>query len=190
MKIALEQLRNGDLVFFHNIGFQPMGWAIRALTKSYWNHVGIYNAGFVIEARKTVEKNSISKYLNRLFVLGIFRVKESSYASKEEYDKGIITACVRAEGHVGKNYDKKAILWLGVKYLTRGFLGWLLPQQYNPWQNREKFHCSELVCDCFYLTSSLVRNIFAGVKYPQEKCGTITPGDIAKRSEFIMGTDK
>ncbi len=188
-EILLKQLKNGDLVLFHNEGAVP--WAIRTFTHSWWNHVGVYKDGFVIEARVLVVKTSIYIYLeNPKFDIGIFRVKQSSYASKEEYDKAIITACTRAEGHIGKKYDKRAILWLGIKYLTRGFLGWLLPQQYNPWQNREEFHCSELACDSFYLTSSLKRNIFAGIKYPQAKCGTITPGDIAKRSEFIMGSEK
>ena len=190
MKIDIKQLRDGDLVLFHSNGFQPMGWAIRTLTKSYWNHAGIYSAGFVIEARKTVEKNSINKYLSKLFVLGIFRVKQSAYASVKEWIAGVNNACVRAEGHVGTKYDKRAIVWLGVKYLSRGFLGRLLPQRFNPWQNREEFFCSELVCACYYKTSSLVRNLFAGLKYPKAKCGTITPGDIGKRSKFVMGTNK
>ena len=192
MKIELENLRDGDLILFHSNGFQPMSWAIRTLTHSYWNHAGIYNAGFVIEARKTVEKNSIDKYLNDKFDLGIFRIKKESYLTGLEYKDGIQSATTYAEARVGSNYDKRAIVWLGIKYLSVGFLRRLVPQRFNPFNSREEFFCSELVCECYHKTSSLVKNLFAGKKYPNAKCGTITPRDISKsiNSQYIMGTNK
>jgi len=192
MKIEKENLSNGDLILFHSNGFQPMSWAIRTLTHSYWNHVGIINAGFVIEARKTVEKNSIDKYLNEKFDLGIFRIKKESYLTGLEYKDGIQSAVTYAEARVGSNYDKRAIVWLGIKYLSVGFLRRLIPQRFNPFQKREQFFCSELVCECYHKTSSLVKNLFAGKKYPKATCGIITPKDIGKSvwSEFIMGTNE
>ena len=192
MKIEKEKLKNGDSILFHSHGFQPMSWAIRTLTHSYWNHAGIYNAGFVIEARKTVEKNSIDKYLNEKFDLGIFRIKKESYSSITEYKDGIQSATTYAESRVGSNYDKRAILWLGIKYLSVGFLRRLIPQRFNPFQKREQFFCSELVCECYHKTSSLIKNLFAGKKYPNATCGTITPRDISKSicSIFVTGTNK
>jgi len=192
MKISIEDLRDGDLILFHSHGFQPMSWAIRTLTHSYWNHAGIYNAGFVIEARKTVEKNSIDNYLNEKFDLGIFRIKQSAFASVREWIAGVDTAVSTAENHVGKPYDKRAILWLGIKYLSVGFLRRLVPQRFNPFNSREEFFCSELVCECYHKTSSIVKNLFAGKKYPNAKCGTCTPRDISKsiNSQYIMGTNK
>ena len=192
MKISIEDLRDGDLILFHSHGFQPMSWAIRTLTHSYWNHVGIYNAGFVIEARKTVEKNSIDNYLNEKFDLGIFRIKKDSFLTGLEYKDGLQSATTYAEARVGSNYDKRAIVWLGIKYLSVGFLRKLIPQRYNPFQKREQFFCSELVCECYYKTSSIVKNLFAGLKYLLATCGTCTPKDIGKsiHSKWVMGTNK
>ena len=192
MKIELENLRDGDLILFHSHGFQPMSWAIRTLTHSYWNHAGIYNAGFVIEARKTVEKNSIDKYLNEKFDLGIFRIKKDSFLTGLKYKDGLQSATTYAEARVGSNYDKRAIVWLGIKYLSTGFLRRLIPQRFNPFQKREEFFCSELVCECYHKTSSLIKNLFAGLKHPEATCGTITPRDISKseNSFWVMGTNK
>ena len=193
MKIELEKLRDGDLILFHSRGFQPMSWAIRTLTHSYWNHAGIYNnKGFVIEARKMVEKNSIDNYLNKKFDLGVFRIKKESYSTAVEYKDGLQSATTYAEARVGSNYDKRAIVWLGIKYFSVGFLRRLVPQRYNPFQKREEFFCSELVCECYHKTSSLIKNLFAGKKHPNATCGTITPCDIGKsvHSKWITGTNK
>lgn len=192
MKISIEQIRNGDSILMHSRGIGS--WSIRTVTHSWWNHYAYYKDGFVIEARgKGVVKISINIYLdNPKIDLGIFRVKESAFASKEEYEKAIITSSNYVEAQVGKPYDKRAIAWLGIQYLTRGFLRWLIPQQYNPWQSRLEFFCSEMGCEGWHSTSSLVRNIFAGVKYPEAECGTITPCDIGKtiHSEWVAGTNK
>ena len=189
--MKIENISNGDLILFHSNGFQPMSWAIRTLTRSYWNHAGIFHKGFVIEARKTVEKNSIDKYLdNPKFDLGIFRVKQSAYKDVKQWIAGVDTAITSAEAQVGKSYDKRALIWLGIKYLTFGFLGKLF--HHNPLQKREEFFCSELVCECYHKTSSLVKNVFAGKKHPEATCGTITPRDIGKsvNSEWVAGTNK
>jgi len=191
MKISIEDLRNGDLILMHN--WSIMGWTIWTLTGSWWNHIAIYKDGFVIEARKGVVKNSIDIYLNNpKFDIGVFRVKESAFASKEEYEQAIITATNYAEAQVGKPYDKMAIIWIGILKLSRGFLRKIIPKRYNPWQSRFRFFCSELICECWWITSSLVKNLFAGKKYPKAKCGTCVPKDIAKsvHSEWVTGTNK
>ena len=192
MKIEIEKLKNGDSILMHSKGVGS--WAIRGVTCSWWNHYGYYKDGFVIEARgKGVVKTSIDVYINNpKFDLGIFRVKESAFASKQEYEQAIIISSNYAEAQVGKPYDKKAILWLGIRYLTRGFLRWLIPQRYNPWQSRLEFFCSELGCESWWMTSSIIKHLFAGKKYPDATCGTCTPKDIGKsvNSEFVMGTNK
>jgi len=192
MKISIKSFRNGDSVLMHSKGVGS--WAIRGVTCSWWNHYGYYKDGFVIEARgKGVVKTSIDVYINNpKFDLGIFRVKESAFASKQEYEQAIIISSNYAEAQVGKPYDKNAILWLGIRYLTRGFLRWLIPQRYNPWQSRLEFFCSELGCESWWMTSSIVKNLFAGLKYLLATCGTITPKDIGKsvHSEWVMGTNK
>ena len=192
MKIEKENLSNGDSILMHSKGVGS--WAIRSVTCSWWNHCGYYKDSFVIEARRNgVIKTSIDVYLNNpKFDLGIFRVKESAFASKEEYEQAILTSSNYVEDQVGKPYDRRAVAWLGIRYLTRGFLRWLIPQRYNPWQSRMEFFCSELSCEGWWMTSSIVKNLFVGLKYPNATCGTITPRDISKseNSFWVMGTNK
>lgn len=182
-------LRPGDLILFHTKGFSPISFGIRQLTQSFWNHIGIYieeintKSGFVIEALgKGVCKTSIDTYINnKNYILRVVKIKEEAFKDKEEYDKGIELIISRMSLSVGKKYDWWAIVWLGIKYLSRAY--WnkgakYVPQRFNPFQSRYKFFCSELVCENCYNISSKYPYLFQGKT--KQDCSTTTPKDIGK----------
>ena len=153
-------LRSGDLILFHTRGFSLISIGIRQLTQSYWNHIGmfvedVYKQGFVIEALgKGVVSTPIEKYIgNKWYDLKVIQIKEEAFEDKEEYDKGVALAISRMRLSIGKKYDWWAIVWLGIKYLSRAY--WNkgakhIPERFNPFQSRYKFFCSELVCESCY----------------------------------------
>ena len=193
-KIKKELLRQGDIILFHTRGFSPFSMVIRNLTQSFWNHAGIYIDYRVIEALGNgVVSTYIDTYIdNPKYFLKIIRLKQEAFASQYEYDLGIKVACKRAREKISTKYDWGAIIFLGIKYGFKAF--WnkgtkYVPKRFNPLQSREKFFCSELVCECFYGLSSLFDYLFQGET--KQKCDTTTPKDIGKSQnvEFIMGED-
>lgn len=192
-------LKSGDIILFHTKGFSIISWGIRGLTRSYWNHTGVYGEnhhkkGYIIEALgRGVVETPIDKYIgNKKYDLKVVRVRREAYKDEEEYDKGLAQVLRCMENAVGKKYDWWAIVFLGIKYSIRSF--WNrgakhIPQKYNPFQSRYKFFCSELVCRAFYQTSSIICNMFAGKKQPLATCSTITPKDINKsiNVDYIWG---
>lgn len=184
-------LHNGDIVLFHTKGFSPMSWAIRFLTRSFWNHVGIYTNGEVISAMpKEVMKMSLEYCLNKkIYTLKVVRLKKSAFKSKYEYKRGINTAVKRIEQQLGAKYDWFGITYLGMVYILRGIYDRIGKSfNFNPLQSRYKFFCSELVCEAYYELSSKYKCLFAGKKHPHQKCDTITPGDIDKSKNVVVIT--
>ena len=181
-------LRSGDLILFHTRGFSLISIGIRQLTQSYWNHIGmfvedVYKQGFVIEALgKGVVSTPIEKYIgNKWYDLKVIQIKEEAFEDKEEYDKGVALAISRMRLSIGKKYDWWAIVWLGIKYLSRAY--WNkgakhIPERFNPFQSRYKFFCSELVCESCYEISSKYPHLFQGKT--KQDCSTTTPKDIGK----------
>ena len=192
-------LRDGDILLFHTKGFSIISIGIRMLTESFWNHTGMYvvdpdSKGFVIEALgKGVVKTPIEKYIdNKSYVLRVVSLKQEAFKDQAEYQEGIKTAASRIRLTIGVKYDWMAIAYLGIVYLSKGL--WhkgfkKIPKRFNPLQSRNKFFCSELVCESCYKISSLHPQLFVGKT--KQKCDTTTPRDISKSPnvKWIVGFD-
>ncbi len=196
--IDKKLLLEGDLILFHTRGFSLISMGIRQLTQSFWNHVGlyykdVYKRGYVIEALGNgVVETPVEKYLEeKSHILKVVRVKKEAFESEVEYQRGLVTAISRMKFKIGAKYDWWAIVWLGFKYLGKG--SYKKAREYvpvgNPLQNRDKFFCSEIVCESFYNVSKLNPYMFAG--NTKATCDTTTPKDCgkAKTVEFITGKD-
>jgi hypothetical protein len=191
-------LKEGDLILFHTRGFSPISMAIRQLTQSFFNHIGLFvedidKRGYVIEALGDgVVKTPIERYLDeKKAILKVVRVKQEAFEDEFEYQRGIGTAIARMRTKVGAQYDWWAIVWLAFKYLGKG--SYKKAREFvpvgNPLQSREKFFCSEIVCESFYNVSTLNPFMFAGDNY--QTCDTTTPKDCgkAKTVRFVTGKD-
>ena len=195
--VAFDQklLLPGDILLFHAGGFSIISAAIRWLTESYWNHVGMYDGkGNVIEALMGagVVKTPLEKHIkNKSLIVVAVRFKEEAFVDLEEYSKGIRIAVTRMEAKVGAKYDAGAIVGLWIKLVLAGT--WKKGKQYapvlgNPFQRRERVFCSEAVCESCWLISSLYPMPFQGKT--KQMCDTTTPGDVAKANEtvrYVMG---
>lgn len=205
--IDITKIKSGDLLLVHTKGFQPISWAIRKLTGSYWNHVGtLIMSGTVLtkdglkcvyeiieSIGRGITRESLNKYLNeKKYAICIKRVKVSSFRSRKRYNKGLKIVLQRAYDSIGKRYDYGAIVYLGIKYLTRGFLRKIIPQCWNPFHSRYRFFCSEAVCSYWKGLSLMYKNLFAGTNHSRQDCSTITPKDIGKSKnvKFITGVNK
>lgn len=182
-----ENLRDGDLILFHTKGLSLISIGIRMLTESFWNHVGMYvidldKKCYVIEALGSgVAKTPIEKYIdNRNYILKVVAIKPEAFKDQQEYEKGLELAIERIRRTVGQKYDWWAIVWLGFKYAFKGT--YKKTRQFipigNPLQHREKFFCSEIVCESCYGISSIYPQLFAG--NTKQTCDTTTPKDISK----------
>lgn len=199
--IKKELLKSGDNILFHTKGLSLISIGIRMLTESFFNHVGKYvegeisKKGFVIEALgKGVAKTPIEKYLdNKNYILKVVRLKQEAFKDKEEYDKGLEISRQRLYDKIGQKYDFWAIVYLGILYISKAY--WnkgakYLPKRFNPFQGRQEFFCSELVCQCDYGISSLHPYLYQGKT--KQDCSTTTPKDIGKSDnvEYVCGEDK
>ncbi len=183
-----EILRDGDIILFHTKGFSLISIGIRLLTESFWNHCGmyveegIYRDGFVIEALGNgVVKTPIDKYINnKNYILKVVALKEEAFKDKEEYESGLKLATSKIRLSIGQKYDWWAIVWLGFKYAFKGT--YKKTRQFipvgNPLQSREKFFCSEIICESCYKISSINDYLFQGKT--KQTCDTTTPKDIGK----------
>ena len=189
-------LKDGDIFLFHAKGFNLFSMAIRELTQSYWNHCGlyysnVYKEGFIIEALGNgVVKNPVENYLaEKHSIIKVVRLKPEAFKDEQEYQQGIVTAISRMQEKIGSKYDWWGIVWLGFKYLFKG--AYKKTRQYvpvgNPLQSREKFWCSEIICEAFYKISSLYDYLFQG--NTKQTCDTTTPKDIGKSKlvQFVEG---
>lgn len=193
MEINTKLIKTGDALLVHSKGFKLIGWSIRKLTKSYFNHVAFIvkdiDKFYVIEANpRAVEVTSLSYYTKGKYDLKVVRLKVDSFKDKKEYNEAIKLAYKRIAKLVGKKYDFSALVFLSLKYMFKG----LFSNRTNRFQEREKFFCSESYCYSFNGSSSKVKNLFAGEKYTEAKCSIITPKDIGKsvNVEYICGIDK
>jgi|SRR3990167_748939 len=191
-------LKSGDIFFFHARGFNLFSMAIRQLTQSFWNHTGLYyidlfNNGFIIEALGGgIVKTPVEKYLGeKKSIVRVVRVRPEAFKNQPEYDSGLVVAINRVKNKIGFEYDWGAIAWLGIKYMFKGV--YKKGRRYipigNPLQNRERFFCSEIICEGFYGVSSLCPYLFQGKTL--QKCDTTTPKDIAKSGNVfhVAGKD-
>jgi len=181
-----ELLKSGDKILFHTKGFSPISLGIRMLTQSFWNHVGEYvkegSEGFVIEALpKGVAKNSIEKYIdNPSYILKAVRLKESAFKDETEYILGLRLSVKRMYDKIGKKYDTGAIVFLGIKYIFISLIRKTkkIAPNLNLFQSREKFFCSEAICESDYKISSVNPYLYQGST--KQNCSTTTPKDIGK----------
>lgn len=118
------------------------------------------------------------------------QLKQEAFKDKEEYTTGLSIITERMKKAIGTKYDWWAIVWLGILYTSKGLWSRLfkkLPKRFNPLQNRNKFFCSELVCQSCYEVSSLHPYLFQGKT--KQKCDMTTPKDISKSQwvKFMQG---
>jgi len=155
--------------------------------RQYEEKDGIW--AYVIEALgKGVVKTSIDKYVNnKKYILKVVRLREEAFKDHKEYIKGLATSRERMHDSIGSKYDYWAIVWIGLKYTIKGFFK---KTSVNLFQSREKFYCSELICENDYKISSLNPFMYRGTT--NQKCDTTTPKDIgkAKTAKFITGEDR
>lgn len=193
-----EILHDGDLILFHTKGLSFISIGIRMLTESFWNHIGMYiididKRGFVVEALgRGVVKTPIEKYIdNKNYILKAVSIKPEAFKDQQEYEIGLGLAMSRMRAAIGQKYDWWAIAWLGFKYAFKGT--YKKTRRYipigNPLQSREKFFCSEVVCESCYGISSIYPQLFVGKT--KQTCDTTTPKDIGKSPnvKFIGGYD-
>ena len=195
--IDKKNLKEGDIILFHTRGFSPISMAIRQLTQSFWNHVGMYVTdidlkGYVIEALGSVVKTPIENYLSeKSHILKVVRVKQEAFEDEFEYKQGILTAIERIRAKIGSKYDWWAIVWLAFKYLGKG--SYKKAREFvpigNPLQSRDKFFCSEIICEVWYNLSKLYVYLFQGTT--KQTCDTTTPRDISKspNCQYVYGKD-
>lgn len=190
-----------DLILFHTKGFSPISFGIRELTGSFWNHCGFFyedidKQGWIIEALGDgVVKTPVEKYLEeKQHILKVVRVKKEAFYDELEYKTALATALSRLKDDIGKKYDWGSIAWLGIKYIIKGY--WhkgakYFPEQFNLFNSRDKFFCSELIAEAFWKTSTAYEypNLFAGNKYYDT--ASTTPKDIAKSENvgYVTGKD-
>lgn len=194
----IELLKPGDNILFHTKGFSWVSMAIRGLTESYWNHAARYirehDTDYVIEALfKGVKKTPLEKYLNpKKYHLKAVRLKREAFVSDIEYLAGIHTGIVNMENKIGDKYDFGAIVFLGVKFIFKSWWkkGFRRLPRLNPFQSREKFFCSEAICNSDYGISSKYPYLYMGKT--KHGCGTTTPKDINKSEHvfYVCGIDK
>jgi hypothetical protein len=190
MEVNIEP---GYIILRHTKGWAPTAWGIRKLTGSYWNHVGGVvieegNKVKVIEADPpVVKKTPVAEYVDpKKFDIKIVALREDAFKDQTEYDTAVVHSTIFLQSKIGFKYDTKAIFWLALRYTV---LSWFRHPKDNPLQDREKFFCSELICNAWHGTSSIIEHLFAGVKHPEAECCTITPKDIGKtvNVKYIAG---
>ena len=198
MNIDINLIKSGDKLLVHSKGFSPISFAIREITQSYWNHIGQIikedSRWYVIEALfKGVAKTPLDKYwASKKYDLKVIRLKEISFKDIIEYKQGIKLSNSRMNQKIGKKYDFWAIVFIGIKYFFTGYYRKVrkhIPAR-NLFQSRQKFFCSEAVCEADYNISSLHSYLYKGKT--NSICSTTTPKDISKSShvDFITGVDK
>jgi len=190
-------VENGYIALRHTLSRAPNGWlawGIRTLTESYWNHGGqivvINGIVFVIEAQASgVVMTPIAEFIDsKKYDIKIVRVREDSFASRKEYKKAIEHSTIFLQSKIGAKYDRGAIVWLAIYCI---FAGLLKSVKVNPFHNRKKFFCFELICQAWHGTSSIISHLFAGTHHPEAECSVITGKDIGKAVsvEYVAGKD-
>jgi hypothetical protein len=183
-------LHDGDIVLVHAKGLNVISASIRILTKSYWNHVGVYFRSYpwaeeqVVEALGTVIVNDFSKYLDYSnFDVKVVRINAKYFKDEYEREQKINTFLQNMYSLVGKRYDGVAIVWLGIKCITKNILRplWKLMCKTNNWlDSKERFFCSEAVCASAEGLSTVKPCLFQGENDKQAYCNNVTPKDIGK----------
>ena len=151
--IEIEDLRKGDLVFFHTK--RSFGsWFIRTATGEFNNHIeGLtridpVRGWMLVGARKRVAEAPLTEYLSDKYILHIGRVRG---ATQEEIDK----VCKDAEALVGLKYDVSQLVWnficLGIwricKIRDERTAGWIKPalvRLKNFADSKNEWTCSEV----------------------------------------------
>jgi len=178
------EIKNGDIILRHTLGWAPMAWSICRLINSFFGHGGVAVIDsdgdiYVIEADPpVVKKTPILEFVNpKKYIIKIITLREEAFLNKTEYELAIDHAVNFLRLKIGSRYDKKAIIWLALCYTI---LPILRKFKKNGFQNRLEFFCFELICQAFHGTSSIIKYLFAGIKYPEAECGQITSRDIGK----------
>ena len=205
-------LKTGDNIFFHTKGFSLISRGIRLLTCSYWNHVGKFVAkedkklilfsttkplevthyGYVIEAvGRGVVATPLEKYIgNKSYDLCAQRIKMEAFDTTQEYYDGIALGARNMCSSLDNKYDRRAIIYLAIAYIFKGY--WKKGAQYiplvgNPLQARNKFFCSELVCQSDFGISKKTPFLYKGLS--EQLCDTTTPKDCKKSiwTRYVCG---
>jgi hypothetical protein len=122
MKKTKLQPKMGDIILAHN--YMTIGWWVRIMTKSYWNHCCLY-----------IGKGKVIDILAR----GI-RVLDYNKYYKDKIDHKFI----RVKGL--SDYDRKKLCSHALKFVGKKYNTWLIFGIYN---TKGAFTCSEFVGKVF-----------------------------------------
>lgn len=192
MLLGINKLKDGDIMCASDKSFFGIVQkSIQALTKSDFNHVGIFINGYIYEANprgfeKTPIKSYISRYNKGKLDLKFIRVNPDEFDNLEDYNNRINKAIDRSILLVGKRYDFSAIIgFVGIAFVKY----WLRKTHWklNFLQNKNKVFCSESVCKVFHYASDNV-SLFVGENDKEATCSTVSPKDIAKSKKCVYVT--
>jgi uncharacterized protein YycO len=155
----------GDILVVHNVGLLSI--LIRAITKSQYNHVGVFvSPTTIVEATfGGVFKNDISKFddlaSKKKCYYSVYRVKGIVASDADDIAEF-------ASSQVGAEYDDMQLVRMFFVYILR------LPRNVNYPDKIKKWICSELVAEAF----ARAGYVFS----PDIKPDNIVPGDFPKSS--------
>lgn len=156
-------MRKGNLILVRHYNF--MSSLIRKITKSEFNHIGIFvDEENIVEVKfGGVAKTPFSEFQ---------KLKEENkldfaiYKIKDIEDEQIEIMITLANTEIGAKYDFAQFISIGLMLLTG------CTRRIEPFDNSHRWICSELVADGAY---------FAGIRfYENIDPDNMSPGDIAK----------
>lgn len=159
----------GSLILVRNKGF--VGYLIRKVTNSYWNHVGIVEDDkTIIEStfKNGVVRTDLNDFINdskaKKLEFALYRIKD---ISNEQID----TIVKFVSDRIGHKYDFFQFISLFFMFLLR------VTRRIEPIDNTNKWLCSELIAEGAYQ---------AGIKFQENiDPDNITPEDIAS-SDIVV----
>jgi len=146
-------MKIGDILLMDNKGFA--GWIIRKFTKQEYSHCVCYLGGeYVIESDwggvKITPLNEFKNY-------EVYRYKDATEEQLRMATQWMIS-------QQGCGYD-----WGGILGIALSIIG---KKKGNPWDNKTKYWCSELIADGY---------LNAGIDIPvDDNTWKTTPGDFAE----------
>lgn len=155
-------MQRGDVVLVSKSN--PLSLAIRACTGSKYSHSCLYlGKGKVIDAAFGGVKVRDLKHYTAHHGYAILR----PWASPAEIDYAIAFARLK----IGAGYDYLGLVGIGWEMFTK--------EQENPWDNKDKYWCSELIADA-YLTAGLK---LEGIK-DDLRTWRVSPEDLRRSDSF------
>ena len=160
-----ESLQPGDVMLVEGGKYNPLARIIQYATKSRYSHAAMYigkdeyGLDFVLEASwGGVQVSSIDKYVHRNWVA--LRHKDMTPEKADEMLDWLLFK-------IDKGYDYFGLVGIGVA---------LLGKKKNPWDDKSRYWCSELVADA-YKVGGLELLV-------EDDTWKVSPGDLHRQEVF------